>query len=197
MPRSATIDRQTAETQIHLTLSLDGSGRGDIATSVPFLDHMLVLLARHGFFDLEVRAEGDVQVDSHHTVEDLGICLGEAFKKAIGDKQGLRRYGRCTMPMHEALATVDIDFSGRPHLVFNLDLPKAKVGDFDVECASEFWLGFARNVPATLHFVQFAGENTHHILEACFKGAGHALAAAVKIDAAHRDEIPSTKGLLV
>ena len=142
MPRNATIDRQTAETRIHLTLALDGSGHGDIVTSVPFLDHMLVLLARHGFFDLKVRAEGDVEVDAHHTVEDLGICLGEAFKQALGDKQGLRRYGRCTIPMHEALATVDIDFSGRPHLVFNVDLPTAKVGDLAFELTEEIFFAF-------------------------------------------------------
>lgn len=182
MPRSATIDRQTAETRIHLSLSLDGSGRGDIVTSVPFLDHMLVLLARHGFFDLEVKAEGDVQVDAHHTVEDLGICLGEAFKKAIGDKQGLRRYGRCTMPMHEALATVDMDFSGRPHLVFNVDLPKAKVGDFDVELTEEFFVAFCNHAGANLHINLAYGSNLHHIIEAVFKAFGRALDEATSCD---------------
>ncbi|MCD4688277.1 MAG: imidazoleglycerol-phosphate dehydratase HisB [Desulfuromonadaceae bacterium] len=182
MPRSATIDRHTAETQIHLTLSLDGSGQGDIATSVPFLDHMLVLLTRHGFFDLTVQAEGDVQVDAHHTVEDLGICLGEAFKKAIGDKQGMRRYGRCTMPMHEALATVDIDFSGRPCLVFNVDLPKAKVGDFDVELTEEFFVAFCNHAGINLHINLAYGSNLHHIIEAIFKAFGRALDEATGCD---------------
>ncbi len=175
MPRSATIERQTAETRIHLSLSLDGSGRGDIASGVSFIDHMLVLFARHGFFDLTVRAEGDVQVDGHHTVEDLGICLGEAVKQALGDKQGLRRFGRCTMPMHEALATVDLDLSGRPHLVYNLDLPKAKVGDFDVELTEEFFVAFCNHAGANLHINLVYGSNLHHIIEAVFKAFGRAL----------------------
>lgn len=195
MPRSATIDRQTAETQIHLTLSLDGSGQGEVATTVPFLDHMLVLLTRHGFFDLTVQAKGDVEVDAHHTVEDLGICLGEAFKKAIGDKQGLRRYGHCTMPMHEALATVDIDFSGRPHLVFHVDLPKAKVGDFDVELTEEFFVAFCNHAGANLHVNLAYGSNLHHIIEAIFKAFGRALD-----EATGRDErvvgVMSSKGKL-
>ncbi len=175
MPRSATIERQTAETRIHLSLSLDGSGRGDIASGVSFIDHMLVLFAHHGFFDLTVRAEGDVQVDGHHTVEDLGICLGEAVKQALGDKQGLRRFGRCTMPMHEALATVDLDLSGRPHLVYNLDLPKAKVGDFDVELTEEFFVAFCNHAGANLHINLVYGSNLHHIIEAVFKAFGRAL----------------------
>ncbi len=195
MPRNATIERQTAETRIHLALSLDGTGRGDIASGVAFIDHMLVLFARHGFFDLMVRAEGDVQVDAHHTVEDLGICLGEAVKQALGDKQGVRRYGRCTMPMHEALATVDLDLSGRPHLVYGLDLPKAKVGDFDVELMEEFFVAFCNHAGANLHINLAYGSNLHHIIEAVFKAFGRALD-----EAAGRDErvvgVMSSKGKL-
>ena len=189
--------RRTDETEISLTLNLDGSGIYDVDTGCGFLNHMLELFSRHGRFDLTLACRGDVQVDYHHTVEDIAIVLGRAFSEALGDRAGINRYGTCTLPMDEALILAAVDISGRPAVGYALEVPTEKVGDFDVECASEFWLGFARNVPATVHFVQFAGENTHHILEACFKGAGHALAAAVKIDAAHRDEIPSTKGLLV
>ena len=197
MGRYAEVTRKTGETDIVVKLDLDGTGTCDISTGVPFFDHMLNAFGRHGLFDLTVHAVGDVEVDAHHTVEDTGIVLGEAFCQALGDKRGIRRYGSFTLPMDEALILCAVDISGRCTLNWDVHCKTEKVGDFDVECASEFWLGFARNVPATLHFVQFAGENTHHILEACFKGAGHALAAAVAIDAAHRDEIPSTKGLLV
>ena len=165
--REVTLERNTNETQIELTLNLDGAGRYEVDTGCGFLNHMLELFARHGRFDLVLTCHGDVEVDYHHTAEDIGMVL-------------------CA-----------VDLSGRCTLNWDVHCKTEKVGDFDVECASEFWLGFARNVPATLHFVQFAGENTHHILEACFKGAGHALGAAVKIDEAHKDEIPSTKGLLV
>lgn len=182
MLRTATIDRQTAETRIHLALSLDGSGRGEIASGVPFIDHMLVLFARHGFFDLVVQAEGDLQVDAHHTVEDLGICLGEALKQALGDKQGLHRYGHSTMPMHEALVTVDLDLSGRPHLVFHVDLPKAKVGDFDVELTEEFFVAFCNHAGANLHINLAYGSNLHHIIEAIFKAFGRALDEATALD---------------
>ena len=194
--RKAQIERNTKETQIKIDLCLDG-GDVDVSTGIGFFDHMLDGFARHGLFDLNVYVDGDLDVDCHHTVEDTGIVLGNAIKEAVGDKKGIRRYGSCILPMDEALVLCAVDLSGRCTLNWDVHCKTEKVGDFDVECASEFWLGFARNVPATLHFVQFAGENTHHILEACFKGAGHALAAAVAIDAAHRDEIPSTKGLLV
>ena len=195
--RTSEISRVTAETDIKLSLDLDGRGRSDIDTGVGFLDHMLTLFAKHARFDLYVVAKGDNYVDDHHTVEDVGIVLGQAFAEAIGDKKGIYRYGDCILPMDEALVLCAVDLSGRCTLNWDIRCQTEKVGDFDVECAKEFWYGFARSVPATVHFVQFAGENTHHILEACFKGAGHALAEAVRIDAAHRDEIPSTKGLLV
>jgi imidazoleglycerol-phosphate dehydratase len=195
MSRSGTIDRQTRETRIHLTLSLDGAGKGDISTAVPFLDHMLCLLAKHGFFDLKVQAEGDVEVDGHHTVEDLGICLGEAFKKALGDKAGIRRYGHATVPMHEALATVDIDISGRPHLVFNADLPKAKVGDFDVELVAEFFVAFCNHAGANVHVNLAYGDNLHHIIEAIFKAFGRALDQATGLDP-RISGVMSTKGKL-
>ena len=197
MARCATIERNTKETKIRLTLDLDGTGKADIHTGIGFFDHMLNGFARHGLFDLTLHVDGDLEVDTHHTIEDTGIVLGRAIKEAVGDKKGIVRYGTMILPMDEALVLCAVDLSGRCTLNWDVRCKTEKVGDFDVECASEFWLGFARNVPATVHFVQFAGENTHHILEACFKGAGHALAAAVKIDAAHRDEIPSTKGLLV
>lgn len=158
---------------------------------------MLELFARHGRFDLVLTCHGDVQVDYHHTTEDVGIALGQAFARALGEMRGICRYGSFYLPMDEALVLCAVDLSGRCTLNWDIRCQTEKVGDFDVECAKEFWYGFARCVPATVHFVQFAGENTHHILEACFKGAGHALAEAVRIDAAHRDEIPSTKGLLV
>ena len=161
------------------------------------LNHMLDLFARHGRFDLVLTCHGDVEVDYHHTTEDVGIALGQAFAEALGDMRGIHRYGSFYLPMDEALILCAVDISGRCTLNWDIRCQTEKVGDFDVECAKEFWLGFARSVPATVHFVQFAGENTHHILEAAFKGAGRALADAVRIDAAHRDEIPSTKGLLV
>ena len=182
---------------LYESANLDGAGRYEGDTGGGFLNHMLELFARHGRFDLVLTCHGDVEVDYHHTAEDIGIALGQAFARALGEMRGIQRYGSFYLPMDEALVLCAVDLSGRCTLNWDVHCKTEKVGDFDVECASEFWLGFARNVPATLHFVQFAGENTHHILEACFKGAGHALAAAVAIDAAHRDEIPSTKGLLV
>ena len=195
--RMISLERNTNETQIDLTLDLDGTGRYEVDTGCGFLNHMLELFARHGRFDLVLTCHGDVQVDYHHTTEDVGIALGQAFARALGDMRGIQRYGSFYLPMDEALILCAVDLSGRCTLNWDVRCSTEKVGDFDVECAKEFWLGFARSVPATIHFVQFAGENTHHILEACFKGAGHALGAAVKIDEAHKDEIPSTKGLLV
>ena len=191
--RMISLERNTNETQIDLTLDLDGSGRYEIDTGCGFLNHMLELFARHGRFDLVLTCHGDVEVDYHHTTEDVGIALGQAFARALGDMRGIQRYGSFHLPMDEALILCAVDLSGRCTLNWNIHCTTEKVGDFDVECAKEFWLGFARSVPATVHFVQFAGENTHHILEACFKGAGHALSAAVKIDEATRTRFPPRK----
>ena len=194
--RTADIRRDTRETRIQLSLNLDGTGKADIATGVGFLDHMLELFARHGDFDLTIRCQGDTQVDGHHSVEDIGICLGRAFAEALGDKRGITRYGQFLLPMDETLVLVGCDLSGRDYLGWAVTLPAAKVGTFDTELAKEFWLGFVRNCPGALHFHQLSGENTHHILEACFKGAGRALKEAVAPDEKHAGEIPSTKGLL-
>ena len=195
--RDVRLERNTAETQIELTLDLDGAGIYQVDTGCGFLNHMLELFARHGRFDLVLTCHGDVEVDYHHTAEDIGIALGQAFRKGLGEMRGIRRYGSFCLPMDEALVLCTVDLSGRCTLNWDVRCAAEKVGDFDVECAKEFWLGFARSVPATLHFVQLAGENSHHILEACWKGMARALAAAVRVDQAHRDEIPSTKGLLV
>ena len=195
--REIRLERNTAETQIELTLDLDGAGIYQVDTGCGFLNHMLELFARHGRFDLVLTCHGDVEVDYHHTAEDVGIALGQAFRRGLGEMRGIRRYGSFCLPMDEALILAAVDLSGRCTLNWDVRCPTEKVGDFDVECAREFWLGFARSVPATLHFVQFAGGNSHHILEACWKGMARALAAAVQVDQAHRDEIPSTKGLLV
>ena len=195
--RDIRLERNTAETQIELTLDLDGACIYQVDTGCGFLNHMLELFARHGRFDLVLTCHGDVEVDYHHTAEDVGIALGQAFRRGLGEMRGIRRYGSFCLPMDEALILAAVDLSGRCTLNWDVRCPTEKVGDFDVECAREFWLGFARSVPATLHFVQFAGGNSHHILEACWKGMARALAAAVQVDQAHRDEIPSTKGLLV
>ena len=194
--RTATIKRDTKETQIRLELNLDGTGRADIATGCGFLDHMLELFARHGDFDLTVACHGDTQVDCHHSVEDIGICLGKAFTQALGDKRGITRYGQFLLPMDETLVLCAVDLSGRDYLGWAVDLPTEKVGDFDTELAKEFWLGFIRNCPGSLHIRELAGENTHHILEAVFKGVGRTLKEAVAFDAKHLNEIPSTKGTL-
>lgn len=194
--RTASIKRDTRETQISLSLDLDGTGRSQIATGVGFLDHMLELFARHGDFDLTVACRGDTQVDGHHSVEDVGICLGQAFAQALGDKRGICRYGQCLLPMDETLVLIAVDLSGRDYLGWSVTLPSPRVGDFDTELAQEFWLAFVRNCPGSLHIRQMAGENTHHILEAVFKGAGRALRMAAAMDENHRDEIPSTKGVL-
>jgi len=194
--RTASIKRETRETQIQLSLNLDGAGRAEIATGCGFLDHMLELFARHGDFDLTVSCRGDTQVDCHHTVEDIGICLGRAFDEALGDRRGIVRYGQFFLPMDETLVLCALDLSGRDYLGWAVDLPAAKVGDFDTELAQEFWLGFVRNCPGSIHIREMAGENTHHILEAVFKGMGRALKAAVSLDPKHLQEIPSTKGVL-
>ena len=194
--RTALIERTTAETKISLTLNLDGAGRSDITTGCGFLDHMLVLFAKHGRFDLAVSCLGDTWVDDHHTVEDVGIALGQAFKNALGDKKGITRYGSQILPMDEALIMTAVDLSGRGYLGYDLQIPTQKVGTFDTELVEEFWLGFIRNAEATLHIRQLAGTNSHHIIEGAFKSAGRSLRAAVAIEAAFADEIPSTKGVL-
>ena len=194
--RSSTIIRTTAETDIKLTLCLDGTGKSEIATGVGFLDHMLTLFARHGRFDLSVTCKGDTYVDDHHSVEDIGIALGEAFAEALGDKRGICRYGSMLLPMDEALILCAVDLSGRACLVNTVTLPCQKVGSFDTELVQEFMLGFTRKAELSLHFQMLAGENTHHIIEAMFKAMGRALGAAVRIEEAYRDEIPSTKGVL-
>lgn len=194
--RTADIQRNTQETRIRLSLCLDGTGKSDIATGVGFLDHMLTLFARHGDFDLTVRCDGDTEVDGHHSVEDIGICLGKAFSQALGDKRGICRYGQFLLPMDETLVLCACDLSGRDYLGWAVELPAAKVGDFDTEQAKEFWLAFVRSCPGSIHIRQMAGENTHHILEAVFKGMGRTLKAAVALDEKHLGEIPSTKGTL-
>jgi imidazoleglycerol-phosphate dehydratase len=195
MSRTATIERVTQETRIKLTLEVDGTGQGQICTSVPFLDHMLNLFARHGLFDLSVEACGDIDIDFHHTVEDIGIVLGEAFRQALGDKKGIRRYGQATVPMDETLASVAVDVSGRPYLVYHVALPKVKIGDFDVELAREFFQAFANNCGINLHVNVMYGENVHHILEACFKGFARAMDMATQQDARVQG-VMSTKGML-
>jgi imidazoleglycerol-phosphate dehydratase len=182
MTRTANIDRTTKETAIKISLTLDGSGRHEIATGVAFFDHMLTQIARHGFFDLTIQATGDLEVDAHHTVEDVGICLGEAFKQALGDKAGIRRYGRGTMPMHEALASVVLDFSGRPFLVWHVDLPKAQVGNFDLELVQEFFTAFCNHAGANIHVNLAYGDNLHHIVEGIFKALARALDEATQVD---------------
>ena len=195
MARTACVERQTAETSISLELDLDGSGKADIRTPVPFFNHMLDQVVRHGLFDLRLEAAGDVEVDAHHTVEDTGIALGEAFRRALGNKEGIRRYGDRLLPMDEALASVVVDFSGRSCLVFKADLPKARLGTFDVELTKEFFTAFARQAGVTLHIRVLYGENLHHIVEAIFKAFGRALDEATGLDPRVKGT-PSTKGQL-
>ncbi len=195
MKRTAKIERTTSETRIQLTLTIDGSGQAAIRTTVPFFDHMLHLFTRHGLFDLTVEAHGDIDIDFHHTVEDIGIVLGEAFKQALGDKKGIVRYGTARIPMDETLADVTVDLSGRPYLVYNVDLPKVKVGDFDAELAREFFQAFANTCGCNLHLNLLYGENVHHIIEACFKGFGRALDSATRQDS-RLHGVMSTKGML-
>ena len=188
------ITRKTAETDIRLSLNLDGSGRSTIATGCGFLDHMLTLFAAHGKFDLEVTCAGDTQVDDHHSVEDIGICLGTAFQNALGEKRGISRYGSFLLPMDEALILCAVDLSGRSCLCYDLNIPTEKIGTFDTELIEEFLLGFVRNCPMSLHLKQLAGRNAHHIAEGAFKALARALKAAVAQDGS--GEIPSTKGVL-
>ena len=194
--RTAQITRVTRETDINLTLALDGKGKCSCQTGVGFLDHMLELFTAHGRFDLILRCTGDTQVDAHHSVEDIGIALGQAFASALGERKGITRYGQFLLPMDESLVLVAADLCGRGCLEYALELPAAKVGDFDTELVEEFLLGFVRNAGVTLHVRQLSGRNTHHIIEAAFKGLGRALGQAVTLDARLEGEIPSTKGVL-
>ncbi len=195
--RNAEIKRKTAETDITLFLELDGQGSSQIETGCGFLDHMLTLFASHGGFDLRLSCKGDINVDYHHSVEDIGICLGKAFAEAVGDAKGICRYGNMLLPMDEALILCAIDFSGRDCLVYNLDIPTQKVGDFDTELVEEFFSAFVRNAKIALHIGQLDGKNSHHIIEGAFKSFARALSAAVTIDEKRADKIPSTKGMLV
>ena len=195
MSRSATIERNTNETSIALSLELDGDGTSDIQTGVGFFDHMLELFTRHGLFNLSVKADGDLQVDQHHTVEDVGICLGQALREAVGDKAGITRYGHMTLPMEETLVTVALDLSGRMAFVFDAAFPTEKIGEFDSQLVKEFWNAVVSNALLNLHVVLHHGENAHHISEAIFKGAARALRSAVTIDP-RQTGVPSTKGKL-
>ena len=194
--RQSKIERKTAETDISLTLELDGSGKSRIDTGIGFLDHMLTLFASHGRFDLDVSCRGDLCVDCHHTAEDIGIALGRAFREALGDKRGIRRYGDTMLPMDEALILTAVDFSGRSCLVYDLRIPTEKVGEFDTELVEEFWAGFVRQAECALHIRQLAGRNSHHIIEGAFKSAARSLRTAVSVDEMFKGEIPSTKGVL-
>lgn len=195
MARTAKVKRATSETEIEINLKLDGTGKQEIQTGVTFLDHMLAQLSRHGYFDLTVKAKGDTHIDFHHTVEDVGIALGQAFHEALGDKRGIRRFAEASVPLNEALAQCVVDISGRAFFVFNLDLPKAKLGEFDVELVAEFFQAFSANSGITLHFNSPYWNNLHHIVESLFKSFARALDQACSIDSRTRD-IPSTKGKL-
>ena len=194
--RNISLTRKTNETDISLMLNLDGKGEAKIESGCGFLDHMLTLFAKHGKFDLTISCNGDTFVDYHHTIEDIGICLGQAFEKALGDKKGITRYGSTILPMDEALILSAVDLSGRSFLSYNLDIPTPKVGDFDTELCEEFFLAFTRCANLTLHIKQLDGKNSHHIIEGAFKSVARSLKDAVKIDKDFADEIPSTKGVL-
>jgi imidazoleglycerol-phosphate dehydratase len=193
--RTASIQRKTAETQVELTLNLDGEGRSQVATGVGFLDHMLTLLAKHAAIDLSIKALGDLEVDQHHTVEDVGICLGQAMREALGDRSGIRRFGHMTLPMDETLATAAIDLGGRPYFVFQAEFPSAKIGEFDSELVADFWQAFATHALCNLHLLVHYGRNSHHIAEGIFKAAGRSIRMAVESDSKIRG-VPSTKGVL-
>ena len=194
--KTATIIRKTAETDINLTLTIYGSGKSEVSSGCGFLDHMLTLFAKHGKFDLVLTCKGDTWVDDHHTVEDIGIALGQAFSEALGDKKGICRYGDTVLPMDESLILTAVDLSGRSYLGYGLEIPTQKVGTFDTELVEEFFLGFVRNAQMNLHIRQLAGSNSHHIIEGAFKSVARSLRQAVSIDAAFANEIPSTKGVL-
>ena len=194
--RQAQVTRNTLETQISINLNLDGTGKSVLDTGVPFLDHMLDQIARHGMIDLEITAKGDLHIDAHHTIEDIGITLGQAFSKAVSDKKGLRRYGHAYVPLDEALSRVVIDLSGRPGLVFNVDFVRARIGDFDVDLIHEFFQGFINHALVTLHIDNLSGKNAHHQAETLFKAFGRALRMAIEHDPGATGIIPSTKGTL-
>ena len=196
MERTARITRKTSETKIELELTVDGRGESKISTSIPFLDHMLSLLAKHGLFDLEIKAKGDIEVDFHHTVEDIGICLGEALKKALGKKEGIKRFGSASIPMMESLANVSLDLSDRSHLVYQVELPPSKIGEFDTELVEEFFRSLCNNGGINLHISVGSAGNMHHVVEAVFKAFARALDEATQIDS-RRQGIPSTKGRLL
>jgi len=194
--RTAEIERNTSETRIRVGINLDGTGRATFETGVPFLDHMLDQIARHGLIDLDIQAQGDLHIDAHHTVEDIGITLGMAFSQAVGDKQGIRRYGHAYVPLDEALSRVVIDFSGRPGLSYGVEYPRARIGDFDVDLFGEFFRGFVNHAKVTLHIDNLKGRNAHHVAETIFKAFGRALRMALEVDERMQGIIPSTKGSL-
>jgi imidazoleglycerol-phosphate dehydratase len=196
MARIASLTRTTTETDICLTLDLDGTGKADIATGIGFLDHMLTALARHGLFDLTIRAKGDLHIDFHHTTEDVGIVLGSAFRQALGDKRGIRRFGHALVPMDETLAEAAVDISGRPFLAWDVEFNRPKIGEMDTELFEEFFRALAFNALVTLHVTRRAGHNAHHVAEACFKATARALRAATEFDPRQGDAVPSTKGML-
>jgi imidazoleglycerol-phosphate dehydratase len=194
--RKAAVKRDTLETQVQVAINLDGTGECRVDTGVPFLDHMLDQVARHGLIDLDIQAKGDLHIDAHHTVEDVGITLGQAFAEALGDKKGIRRYGHSYVPLDEALSRVVVDFSGRPGLEYGVEFPRARIGDFDVDLLVEFFQGFINHAQVTLHVDCLRGKNAHHIAETCFKAFGRALRMALEMDARMGDTLPSTKGAL-
>ncbi len=194
--RKASLDRKTTETQIAVSINLDGTGAYDVKSGVGFLDHMLELLARHSLIDIKVRAKGDTHIDFHHTTEDIGIALGQAFAKALGDRKGIRRYADCFLPMDEALTRAAIDVSGRPYLIWKVEFSRPKIGEFDTELVREWFHAFAMNAGVTLHMETLYGDNCHHIAESCFKALARLLRGAIEIDPRQKDRIPSTKGSL-
>ena len=194
--RSATVSRDTLETQISVSINLDGSGKSSFDTGIPFLEHMLEQIARHGVIDLDIKAKGDLHIDDHHTVEDIGITLGQAFNQALADKKGIMRYGHAYVPLDEALSRVVIDFSGRPGIEYRVEYPRGRIGQFDVDLFHEFFQGFVNHAPATLHIDNLKGKNAHHIAETIFKAFGRAVRAAVVRDERMAGVIPSTKGSL-
>ncbi len=194
--RKASLDRKTTETQIAVSINLDGTGAYDVKSGVGFLDHMLELLSRHSLIDIKVRAKGDTHIDFHHTTEDIGIALGQAFAKALGNRKGIRRYADCLLPMDEALTRAAIDVSGRPYLIWNVEFSRPKIGEFDTELVREWFQAFAMNAGVTLHVQTLYGDNCHHIAESCFKALARVLRGAIEIDPRQKDRIPSTKGSL-
>ena len=194
--RKASLDRKTTETQIAVSINLDGTGAYDVKSGVGFLDHMLELLSRHSLIDIKLRAKGDTHIDFHHTTEDSGIALGQAFAKALGDRKGIRRYADCLLPMDEALTRAAIDVSGRPYLIWKVEFSRPKIGDFDTELVREWFQAFAMNAGVTLHVQTLYGDNCHHIAESCFKALARVLRGAIEIDSRQKDRIPSTKGSL-